>query len=406
MDAKPKDTAGGAHYRGKIPKILAWYREEDWKEWKRLCPGQMCETWDEWIAGADRHLLQSAKERVIVYTSTIRPAAYISWAEANGREISGHSRGEYAAFLIKDRFLQSYEPPESFPKNAEVLRSLRKILKDNPDVSMSDVGDPYLRRPEAAVLPLFREDSNGRPEQFGSGVLVQVGDQRFLISAAHVFDEFTSPPILIPGKEGLTGVKGEYFITPLPESGARRDDLLDLGFLPLSSGSELSLNDSMIFLDHRDCDAMDETAEEDAYTVIGYQADLSDVGDEIVQSRISRIGCSGVQDHRYEKLGLDPRTHLLLQYRMKKGVIYRTLSPGKKHNFEGISGGGVFAWSKDLPNPHAMDQPLLVGIVTDYSPHHNVFVATRLGVLLAGIQKRFPHLPLSPLDQLQGGPRK
>lgn len=56
MDAKPKDPAGGSSYHGKMPMILAWYRAEDWNEWKRLCPGQMCETWDEWIAGADSDL--------------------------------------------------------------------------------------------------------------------------------------------------------------------------------------------------------------------------------------------------------------------------------------------------------------------------------------------------------------
>ena len=63
----------------------------------------------------------------------------------------------------------------------------------------------------------------------------------------------------------------------------------------------------------------------------------------------------------------------------------------------GMSGGGVFAWSKELPNPHALAQPKLCGIVTGYDPYYNVFIVTRIGHVLSAMLKEFPDLPISTM---------
>lgn len=200
---------------------------------------------------------------------------------------------------------------------------------------------------------------------------------------------------MIPGRDYLVEIYGEYRVTPVPEGGTRDEDNDDLGYFQLKDGFESELNSSLIFLDELDCDPIDSTKDGDAYTIIGYQAELSDFSENTATTEIPRISCSSVQDHRFGKLKLDPQTHLLLQYRMKKGISFKTMIPGKKHDFSGMSGGGAFAWSKELPNPHAMAQPLLVGITTVYSQYHNVFLVTRLGNVIAGIHKEFPDLPIA-----------
>jgi len=61
---------------------------------------------------------------------------------------------------------------------------------------------------------------------------------------------------------------------------------------------------------------------------------------------------------------------------------------------EGMSGGGVFAWSKELPKLSALAQPKLGAIVTEYNQSHNVFIATRLACYLTAIKKNEPSLPI------------
>lgn len=377
-----------------MPTILAWYERADWPEWLKICPGQLCATWEEWLHGAEKFMAKATKDRMVVHTSTIRPQSYIYWINRTGKPINGHSRSEFAMELIKDRFLGDHKLPDKLPKQVELNRIFRKAMEANPEIDIFDIFAPYLRRPEASICPIFREDEEGRPEQYGSGVLIQIADLYFMLSAAHVFDDFKERAILIPGQESLVEIYGAYSTTPLPSSGSRKDDHFDMGYFHLNSKQRSDLDDSLLFLDERDCDPMDETTDGDAYTLIGYQSALSESTSNTAKTDISRIACSGVKDHRYQKLGLDPKNHILVQYRMKKGMSYKTMIQGKKHDFSGMSGGGVFAWSKKFPDPKAIAQPHLVGIITEYSEYHNVFIATRLNHVLSAMHKEFPNLPI------------
>lgn len=58
-------------------------------------------------------------------------------------------------------------------------------------------------RYQLAVRPIYTALPNGRPKQFGSGVLAEIDGERCLVTAAHVLDEQTghflgAPPILLP----------------------------------------------------------------------------------------------------------------------------------------------------------------------------------------------------------------
>ena len=376
----------------KMPIILAWYERSDWDEWLELCPGQMCATWEEWHHCAEKSLTEATKDRIVVQTSIIRPQQYAKWIKQTGKPINGYSQSEFAMELIKDRLFGDHKFPEKFPKQAELNRLFRKAMEANPEIALFDVFDPYLRRPSASICPIFREDEQGKPEQYGSGVFIRTAQEHFMLSAAHVFDDFKERVILIPGVKSLVEIHGPYSTTPLPDSGSRKDDHFDMGYFSLEVDQRGNIDSSLLFLDERDCDPMDVTSDGDAYTLIGYQSELSESTVTKAQTEISRISCSGVQDHRYQKLGLDPRRHILLQYRMKKGMSYKNMIQGKKHDFRGMSGGGVFAWSKDFLDPKAIAQPHLVGIITGYSYFHNVFIATRLHHVLSAIHKEFPHL--------------
>ncbi len=61
---------------------------------------------------------------------------------------------------------------------------------------------------------------------------------------------------------------------------------------------------------------------------------------------------------------------------------------------EGMSGGGVFAWTKKMSRLEDIVQPKLVGIITDYDESRHVFAATRINCYINAIRKNNPDLPI------------
>lgn len=368
--------------------ILAWYKPEDWPRWKEISEDVMCDTYADWLKGANEMIMRATTEAVEIHRAEIDPEECLKWAKSKGRKVDGHARSEFAGLDIGRSFARPYEPPTAWPTPKQMHKDMRELK--NMGANFSDLYEPYLRRPKAAVCPIFRvtEDSI---EQFGSGVLLRFGAYRFLITAAHVLDEIEKNELLIPGREQLIPMAGSYAWTPLPSTGSRCHDKRDVAYFRFTNADEL--DEELVFLDGGDCDPSDVTAADDPYTIVGFPAEESSTMADKASTRVSAFSGDGVADYRYRTLKLDPSHHILVQFRMKRAFHYTTMQQGKHPKLEGVSGGGVFAWDKALPAPTALGQPKLVGIVTEYHPRSHVFVVTRLHVLLSAMHRNIPDLP-------------
>jgi hypothetical protein len=162
----------------------------------------------------------------------------------------------------------------------------------------------------------------------------------------------------------------------------------------VESDTVSELHDDFVFLNENDCDTFDETTAKDAYTIIGWPTRRANKSGDRLESEILYISGEGLTDQRYERLKCNKIHHLLVQYRRNRSVHFSTMLRAQLPLPEGMSGGGVFAWSKDLPRLSALAQPKLVAIVTEYNQSHNVFVATRLACYLVAIKKNEPSLPI------------
>lgn len=278
-------------------------------------------------------------------------------------------------------------------------RQLKEIMKLLKGKNLSEIWDPHLHRPDGAVCPILR-DVHGNLEQIGSGVLLGIGEHRFLLTAAHVLDERHRYPMMAPGTKGFVGITGQLISSNIPKSGSRMDDRYDIACVRLNDRFLKRLHGNLAFLNEDDIDAFDETAKNDVYTIVGYPSRKSETHDKTVSTPIFHISGDGVADRRYESLQCKPSHHILIQFRKSRAVNYATMYRSQIPHPEGISGGGVFAWDKRLPELSALKQPKLVGIVTEYHPQLNVFVATRLGCYLAMMHRNDPLLPIA------GAPRK
>jgi hypothetical protein len=217
------------------------------------------------------------------------------------------------------------------------------------------------------------------------------------LTAAHVTDERHTTVLLVPSKTGFVSLFG-LFIEANAKNRSRNDDKLDVAVVRLADELVDRLHDNFLFLQHADCDLAETTTAGDAYTVIGCPARRSArQGNRVVTDLFSLSG-EGVTDRRFQQLALDPVHNVIVQYRMNRTVDFSTMLKRQFGNPEGMSGGGIFAWDKELPKLSALKQPKLIGVVTEYHPHQNVFVGTRLHAYLVAMHRNDPSLPIQTVS--------
>jgi len=255
---------------------------------------------------------------------------------------------------------------------------------------MKDLISTSLERPRSALCPLFRPLRDA-VEQFASGVLIQIGSARFLLTVAHATDE---TDIEIPGKSGLIPLAGHFAYTRVPISGRRATDAYDIAFVRLDDSLHSYLHQDLAFLDADDADMADVMSIGNAYSVIGFPARRSSARANSVSTRLLTLTGTGVDRSRFEKLEFSPRNHVLLSFRRKKAFDFTSRRRMIQCLPEGMSGGGIFAWSKNLPDLAHVAQPKLVGIVHSYYESESVFVGTRLHCYLRCIRDQHPDLPM------------
>lgn len=263
--------------------------------------------------------------------------------------------------------------------------------------------DELLSRSRAAICPLFRPVRD-RIEQFASGVLVRIGEARFLLTAAHATDE---QEILVPGAHGIEELSGHYSFTRIPESGGRTSDRYDIAFVRIEDGLAAEVHPQLTFLDAEECDLADRMRLGEAYSVIGFPSRRSASTATVAETSLLTLTGSGVSPQTYEKLEFSRLDHVVLQFRRRKAIDSVSGFRTPPCLPEGMSGGGIFAWSKRLPDLRKLEAPKLVGVVHEYHDTRGLFVGTRLSCYLRFIRLQYPDLPIrraSPDDRLGNRP--
>jgi len=296
---------------------------------------------------------------------------------------------------IPPDFLQRYSSLPAKERRA-IVAAINTALRRNPEAAAkaADYLEGFLEKPKASICPIFREYRN-TVEQFGSGVLLDILGAKFLLTVSHVTDLHETSPLVIPGKKQLISISGYLADMRMPASGNRDDDRYDIAYYRLDQDCINEIHDELTFLKISDCDLYDTTSEGDGYTIIGYPSRRSETVGLSAKTKLLSLSGEGVTDHRYELSKRNIQHHILIQYRRNHAVHYRTFTKSLVCLPEGMSGGGVFAWHKELQNPKFVAQPKLVGIVTDYDQGNDAFIATRLNCFIRCIIKNNPDLPIS-----------
>ena len=234
------------------------------------------------------------------------------------------------------------------------------------------------------VRPLFVPDHKDGPRLIGSSVLVRVGSQHFLVTAAHVFDECRKATLNV-GADDLVPITGIGCTTALPPGG-RAADRIDLAVIPILD-DRLVNNCRFVAVDEFD---LDPRARSKLYVAVGYH------GREWRRYDVKSVASPGMAYAGVladlsicEGLGISESTHLAIRFHRSRVLGSEGVQVAPDPH--GMSGGAF--WRVDTTAEGSMSNPRLAGIGIEYHGRPiDVLVATRSFLVLEIIRHAHPEL--------------
>jgi hypothetical protein len=255
------------------------------------------------------------------------------------------------------------------------------------------------------TVPFF-DELNGDQAQGGTGVLVQVGEWHFILSAAHVLDVHSrdKSPIYVMGSERgarLISLDGaELFTSYMPAGGKRNiDDPMDSGFLALTPEIVSQLLPSKTFLPLTKIDINDSWNAQNVYLTLGCPCELNRTDYTTREhtlthfASLSTLYCGERGEPNGFRQGFDLLVHYDPTDMIEPGQNKLALLP-KPY---GISGCGVWRIAaRDESIEHWTPETIrLIGIQhswqVDVSCLRGVSIIHPLRMLLASLPKLEPH---------------
>lgn len=235
------------------------------------------------------------------------------------------------------------------------------------------------------VVPLFAEGSDGKPRLVGTGVLVSSGDDSYLMSAAHAFDEIQEGRQLFFYIEPQTirRLSGVLRTTKKPKGTDRKGDRLDVGVLLLQDPSlppYPAVGKRCLPVTAVVPHALPRQGKH--YLITGFPGSKSrpnPVARE-VSSKVYGLWNISAPAEQYGALGLSQSNHIAVRFDRKRSVF-----PNKQvQTFPrpaGMSGAPVWLLY-DESGPNDPSQTPLVGIAIEHHTSGHVLVATDIAVAL------------------------
>jgi hypothetical protein len=248
-----------------------------------------------------------------------------------------------------------------------------------------------------AICPIHAASERDRPLLTGTGTLLDFGKARFLVTAAHVYDEYSQRHMALYIPAGTMGalveLSGEAFSTSIPKSGKRSDDRLDLSFVCLNDVLADEVAKARYFLPFSLIDVNDRLKPASHYMFTGFPAnrDRAKYGQKKVASK--RYGYTGktISTKRMHNLGINENTHIAVEFNRME-TLDENNQPAPFPVPYGMSGGAVWTGDGDHSSWFSTAPARLVGIGIEVPENQNVLVAVRIHVVLAAIAKAYPSL--------------
>jgi hypothetical protein len=239
------------------------------------------------------------------------------------------------------------------------------------------------------IVPILELTSNGEAGPIGSGILVRVAHERFLITAAHVADFNSTTGLYLPCGQKIKRIAGQGRCTVPPANG-RKHDMCDSCFIRLNPDFADEVDQGFTFLSPDSIEMSDFTSDDDHYLISGFPSERQhyDPVLEFYMGRRNGFVSYPASKRIYRKCGCRRRSHIVLgnpteNFSDLEGNRAKTTS------LECMSGGGV--WKIEYPY---FDEPYLslVGIIIEHHKRWGVVVGVRINGVMEMIRETHPEL--------------
>lgn len=252
---------------------------------------------------------------------------------------------------------------------------------------------------ERAVLPIYaipkskaHNPKKTKPEQIGSGVIVNIKSEFFIFSATHVFCEFEGNAILIGTQiyKPIEQLKGERFSTGNLNN---KIDKFDATVFHIQSEISQTLKDIAITLESFDFYGFDDL--KPIFMITGYLAKESNTSGNEVKSRARNFPT--IEIDQYSEYGYDKESQILLSYENQSLVDNKwQMTPTPR----GMSGGAIIkaqGTKLNFKDKTEKEKKQLLTAITiqqhrDKGNKLGFVLGTRINVFLALIYKFMPEV--------------
>ena len=243
------------------------------------------------------------------------------------------------------------------------------------------------------VIPVFLAPGNRTSfvVQVASGVLLSLGGETFVLTAAHAVDELDRGALMLPGVGHLRDFEGTFHRVPMGEGASRNHDRIDFGFLHLSPDLASGLDPSFEPLAWDDLGVFETLTEGDLYTFSGYPVSRSRVSRRKAESELFSYTGAAASDAVYQEIGFDPALHIVMVFDLARCIVAGRIQATARPR--GLSGGAIFSWPKTARDLPVHRRPRrLVGIAHTCLERPGCMVGTRINGCIAAILHQYPEI--------------
>jgi hypothetical protein len=226
-----------------------------------------------------------------------------------------------------------------------------------------------------STIQFFCDDQRGRPAPTASGLLISIDNRYFMLTAAHVIaEDYNNTFIILPEKELQLG--GLLHFTPLPKSGKRADDKIDIAVMELEESVVTDIQKSFDFITLANIGIGHKGVDLPYYYSVGYPASKTKKvwGKDEISAIPFPYQTEIAVDFNYAKWGFSPKSHI-----------------HKAPSLSGISGSGLW-FLQDFAHPQMINTKKLIGLVIEQKNkgvNNQGIIATRIDLVTEFLRQHF-----------------
>jgi hypothetical protein len=233
-----------------------------------------------------------------------------------------------------------------------------------------------------STIQFFFDSAKPNQHAAGSGILFNIDERYFILTAAHVYSEQHEKLYIVASGEAIS-LGGMLYTTPLPKSGSRLYDKIDLAVIEIENVIANKIETEFKFIKLVDIELGHLVDKQSRYLSVGYPLTKTKRiwGKDELKSQPSALILSPTLKFNYEKFGFSFNTHIAVDFN-RKIISENNQTPHFSPSLEGISGSGLW-YLPDFLNKESNYCKKLIGIIIEKvnGPSGNAIIATRIDLI-------------------------